>query len=458
MSQFTPESLLTQLKSGVDVLTVFRGACGVEDSGILEPGDDRDFITIYQKCQHHGLSYNLSPHEFLDSCLRLSTLLFRYGRAHEAENYLLFLANVPERSGLPAWVWSYSAKLEYLRNIRLCTQQPSLVLDWLEISLISEPGNRQALAVFSDFVMEATNFLKASRDDDATKRLKTAIDDFSDSFIVEDDDATRTFVNNLFTEPGMLALLDDSASKQKQSQAWMQVDISSHLKQDEPNLAEPVTESLAWKITGLELKLEQIEEEHLELQLKLVEREQELCEVKRLLAEKDDQTDTVLTSTAAILSSPDIAGKGHRSTTLRQETPQPHGEETPIADGYVIPRQCHILVVGDARTHENHLLGICKSFGIEPHQVKFKLDFNAFDKIDIKSLAYDSKIAGILIGPLPHKVPGCDDPANVLMTGDGFPPSLKVETNSGELKITKAAFRTTLKALLIRISSGYHDS
>ena len=193
-------------------------------------------------------------------------------------------------------------------------------------------------------------------------------------------------------------------------------------------------------------KLEQIKEEHLELQLKLVEREIELSEVKQLLAEKDDETDTVPTNTAEV---------GLGPTTLRLETPQPHGEETPIADGYVIPRQCHILVVGDARTHENHLLGICKSFGIEPHQVKFKLDFNAFDKIDIKSLAYDSKIAGILIGPLPHKVPGCDDPANVLMTGDGFPPSLKVKTSAGELKITKTTFRTTLEALLIMISSDY---
>ena len=149
------------------------------------------------------------------------------------------------------------------------------------------------------------------------------------------------------------------------------------------------------KITSLENKLEQVEEEHVVLQLKLVEREQELIKVKRLLTEIDTDSEIDLTDTSK---------KGHQSTTLIQGESQASGAELSLINGSVIPRRSHILVVGGARTQQNHLQGICKSFGIRAHQMKFELDFYAFNRINIKSLAYDSKIAGILIGPLPHKI------------------------------------------------------
>lgn len=449
MTSFPKADLLKQLRSGTDVSNVFQAAREIEDSDNLRSGDDRELISIYQRCQHHGLNYHLYPQEFLDSCLRLSVLLFKYRRAHEAKNYLLILTNQPEQSVLPAWVWAYSAKLEYLGNISLCTQNPTLVLDWLEKSLQREPDNQQALSILSEFVMEACGYLKISRDKVTANKLKEKINHFCNKLNLGESNQTQTFITHLFNEPEILALLESPSSSLIKTRD--QAKVSSNDNRLEPASTKSATESLEQKILGLKLKLEQVEEENLELQLKLALRESELHEVKLSLAENEVQSDFTLLDAEPIKSDPEF----EKAIPLTDNTVELDVEQNTVVGSAAIPHRSHILVVGDSRTNENHLLGICKSYGIKPSQIEFHLDFNAFDKVDFKSLAYDPKIAGILIGPLPHKVPGCDDPANVLTTNDGFPPSLKVETSAGELKITKASFRSALEKLLVKISSGY---
>jgi hypothetical protein len=122
-------------------------------------------------------------------------------------------------------------------------------------------------------------------------------------------------------------------------------------------------------------------------------------------------------------------------------------------DGSVLPPRTHILVIGDSRVQEQKLAGICKQLRIDKDQVQFELDYNAFDNISLDSLQYNGSIAGILIGPVPHKVRGCDDPANTLISSIGFPPTVKIETSSGELKITKSSFREALNRLLVKIAT-----
>ncbi|MFC1778126.1 hypothetical protein ACFL3I_12440 [Pseudomonadota bacterium] len=195
------------------------------------------------------------------------------------------------------------------------------------------------------------------------------------------------------------------------------------------------------KLSELELKLKQAESQNLDLQLIVEERK---LETHRLLKAKVEQLDFVTSTTEG----------GDAKSDIQEPAPiQSNNEEPEVANSSVIPQKSHILVVGDARVSEKHLLGICKNCGIRPNQVRFKLEFNAFDKINFKSLSHNPNVAGILIGPLPHKIKGCDDPANILLNGDGYPPSMKVETNAGELKITKTAFRSALVTLLSIISS-----
>jgi len=91
--------------------------------------------------------------------------------------------------------------------------------------------------------------------------------------------------------------------------------------------------------------------------------------------------------------------------------------------------------------------------GLEKNQVEIHLSYKAFDSLDISTLQYNDSVAGVLIGPVPHKVPGQDDPVEALLRGEGYPPTIRVETSSGELKITKSSFREALETLLVRIAS-----
>ena len=136
----------------------------------------------------------------------------------------------------------------------------------------------------------------------------------------------------------------------------------------------------------------------------------------------------------------------------RVETP-PAEPAAPELSGELLPRRARIVVLGESRVAEPQLAGICKSLGIEKDRFEFRLSYKAFDTLDINTLQYNDSVAGILIGPVPHKVPGMDDPPQALLTKEGFPPTVKIENSTGILKITKSSFREALRSLLTLIAS-----
>jgi hypothetical protein len=449
------KALLAQLDSGYDSRDVFRTAIGLQDADQSSTPSDEVFIDIYQRCQYRGLSFYSEPEDFLESCLRLSRLLFKYGRAIEAENYLTFLREISGQAEIPAWVWAYSAKLEFLKNLDLCVKHPSLVLNHVQKSLQLQASNRQALAILVEFFEEAGSLIEARTNLRTLEGLHEKITALLDSYVAPNEEAyqnvselLRERAKRLFPPIYELSSIQFSESIDSYSIAFEQQAPA------EPAFDDPLQQ----RLSELKSRVTSVEDENAELKLLNEELQSQIRSLQEALSAKEHQISELFArvSNAGSGAVGDLTPLGDIGAKVADRP----AERTRSATSQVanLPDRTHILVVGASRVPESRLLGICKNLGVEKHQVQFRLDFKAFNETEIASLAYDSKLAGILVGPLPHKVPGCDDPANHLTTGNGYPPAVKIVTHSGELKITKAAFRSALSSLLVKISSDYAET
>ncbi|MDZ7790373.1 MAG: hypothetical protein U5L08_07770 [Xanthomonadales bacterium] len=85
----TAAKTLDQLRAAGSWKPAFQRACAAEDGERPEGWDDASLIDIYRERLVRGLTFQAAPEAFLEACKRLSRLLFRYGRAREANNYLI---------------------------------------------------------------------------------------------------------------------------------------------------------------------------------------------------------------------------------------------------------------------------------------------------------------------------------------------------------------------------------
>lgn len=439
----TAEHTLEQLRAGRSWKAAFQSARAAEDGERPAGWDDASLIEIYRECLVRGLTFQADPDTFLEACKRLSRLLFRYGRSREANNYLLQLRDLsPDPSSVPAWAWAYSAKLAYQEDIDYCIRKPREVIGYLENALSANASDSQASAVLADFINTSTRHLSEHPDRHLAEGLSTEIRNFFEDRSLQD---SVRIVDAL----DRLDHLTDDVTPTRST----------------PDVATEETTSgaLSWrkKAEQLGTRLDRATEEVADLTKRNSELEQESQELRlelHMLREQVEQRSTSLDRlTGLILRLENWVQSIEVDWKAIQETTPPAPEEEPSSppkeSGELLPARSRIVVVGESRVAEAQLAGICKSLGIEKDRIDFRLSYKAFDSLDINTLQYNDSVAGILIGPVPHKVPGQDDPAQALLTKEGFPPTVKVENNSGVLKITKSSFREALQNLLTLIAS-----
>lgn len=108
-----------------------------------------------------------------------------------------------------------------------------------------------------------------------------------------------------------------------------------------------------------------------------------------------------------------------------------------------------ILVIGDSRVNQKHLIGILKSLGIEESRVEFVLDYEGAKRYNFDRLR-NSEYRVILAGPMPHSIKGKGDYSSMIekIRDDIEYPRVVELRSSSELKITKENFRSALESLL----------
>lgn len=113
-----------------------------------------------------------------------------------------------------------------------------------------------------------------------------------------------------------------------------------------------------------------------------------------------------------------------------------------------------IVVIGALAGEWDHLVGVAKSMGV-PREA---LTHVGYDEVKARGLfdVVRATDAGILIGPVPHKVRDGGrhaSPVEQAKREMGVPvEALRAKSSSGELKITKSTFREGLAALLREIA------
>jgi len=440
----TATKLLDNLRSGFPWRDAFEMACMAEEGERSADWDDATLISIYQECLVRGLTFDAAPEAFLEACKRLSRLLFRYGRAREANNFLLMLRDLsPDPERIPAWAWSYSAKLAYLEDIDYCISRPETVLDYIQKALLADSSNGQATAVFAHFINTAARHLSKRSTPKAAARLSSLLQEFlADSPIPLSESIDH----------GLKVL--DSLHDFDSAVQPAAMPAPAPVRRPHVDDREEEVRALRAELAEATARVNSLTENNEALQ----SRNEALLLELDLLRDEIKQESTSFAQLSALIERLEtqlehLMAEVKLAPEAENQHPEPPQSIPGRAPAPALAARARILVIGQSRASEQHLLGICKAMVLERNQVDFRLSYDAFDSLDIGSLQYNESVAGILIGPVPHKVPGQDDPVQALLRQEGYPPTVRVETNSGELKITKSSFRDALQSLLTRIAS-----
>ena len=117
------------------------------------------------------------------------------------------------------------------------------------------------------------------------------------------------------------------------------------------------------------------------------------------------------------------------------------------ADGHNLLGRKKILVIGVTRTSTDKLLGCAKTLGYQKQDFVF---WNDYDKVKgYADRMAGGSFAGIIAGPMPHKVSGLGDNSSLIvkLQQPGYPFMVEARTESSELKITNTSFAKALLEL-----------
>ena len=113
-----------------------------------------------------------------------------------------------------------------------------------------------------------------------------------------------------------------------------------------------------------------------------------------------------------------------------------------------VSRHTKVLVCGGLGIKQKDLLGLIKSLGLDPVRFEF-IEYDAVTNYLFHKLEYNSGYSDILFGPSPHSAKGADGYRSILSCIEAhpekYPQVIRVESCSGELKISKHSF---IQALL----------
>ncbi len=116
-----------------------------------------------------------------------------------------------------------------------------------------------------------------------------------------------------------------------------------------------------------------------------------------------------------------------------------------------------IYVIGKSEVSKPCLIAIAEELGINRNRLKFCLDYSETQKFPFSSLQYNSNIALVMIGPMPHSTKDkglYSSTLSKIKNAEGFPPIIRLGFEN--LKITKTNYKNALvesiKKLLISVN------
>ena len=108
-----------------------------------------------------------------------------------------------------------------------------------------------------------------------------------------------------------------------------------------------------------------------------------------------------------------------------------------------------IIVIGHSAVGEDKLAAVAMNLGISKERFEFYLDYTDAKTFNFKKTQWSDAYSVILVGQMPHSGKAKCDFSSIISAiecQEGYPPVIRVGIN--ELKITKAAFRSTLEKLI----------
>lgn len=123
-----------------------------------------------------------------------------------------------------------------------------------------------------------------------------------------------------------------------------------------------------------------------------------------------------------------------------------------------LQRNKKILIIGGSETKESHLRGKLKSMGFvfEKDQLEFVLDYDDVKSYSSRIIQWDSKYAGIIVGPCPHKAKdtkGYSSFIEQMKTEEGYPHIEEARDKSGALKISNASIFDAMMKMAVYLQS-----
>ncbi len=141
------------------------------------------------------------------------------------------------------------------------------------------------------------------------------------------------------------------------------------------------------------------------------------------------------------------------------EPKQPSATENkvPLVESF-LNRNQKILIIGGSEVKEEHLRGKLKGLGFnfKKDDLIFELDYDSIDYYSNRIKPYESKYAGIVIGPCPHKIKNTDGYSSFiqkLKNEAGYPHVEKATDKNGILKLSKESFGEAMVRMALHLST-----
>lgn len=384
-----------------DALTYYHAAVFLDNASTEEQLYDADVEHGISLALKTGLYAIENKDYFLDALYKLSHILLKYQKWHEAFNWLKLSAQLKEDA--PGWVSNYLAKLHFEINPDEAFDSPMPVMSKLAMGSRDPAYRVQALNIFRDFILCAKCSFDQISDHKQRQDRYESFEQKIRQFLLKTESNETHFI------PASYKFLFDFQSENN-------VPLIDNCVQSEALFRDSVDDT------------------------------DTINSLKFQLAEESQLVEDLTNENARLHQHIAILENELKKITNRKR----FEELTEIKKD-----RLKILILGGSQLKEKDMMGILKSYGLEKNNVIIK-DYDETKKFDISKLRFNSPYCGILIGPVAHKVVGMGDYTSLiskLRNEAGFPVAIEIRSIAGELKITKTAFKTAIGQLLLKIRS-----
>jgi hypothetical protein len=103
---------------------------------------------------------------------------------------------------------------------------------------------------------------------------------------------------------------------------------------------------------------------------------------------------------------------------------------------------------------KDDVYGIAKDYGLDPKRLEF-VAYHEAKHYAFRKLYYSNQFAGIILGPIPHKVQDLGDETSLVqvLKGEGYPFTYIAQT-ANELKLNKQQLKKGFLEIVQFVNSG----